>query len=107
MPDISQETLWIIVAAVRKTAHVLEYAVLAALLWRARRKPALTKGLPWCWSHAAFAISIAALYAISDEIHQAWVPNRGPSAGDVCFDTAGAAFGLGVIWVFGRWRGEW
>lgn len=103
-PDISRETLWTIVVVIRKTAHVLEYAVLAMLLWRARRKPALAKGQPWDWSHAAFAIAVAALYALTDEIHQSLVPNRGASFGDVCLDTAGAVFGVAVVWVLVRWR---
>jgi len=46
------------------------------------------------------------LYSASDEIHQAFVPNRGASFADVCLDTAGAALGLFVTWWFVTKRGR-
>ena len=70
----------------RKTAHAVEYAVLAALLWRAAWGS-------FGWGRRAlfaFSFSLAVLYAASDEWHQAFVPGRGPSAADVGVDAAGA-----------------
>ena len=72
---------WAALIFTRKLAHAAEYAVLAVLLWRA-----LESG----W--AAFWLAVA--YAITDEIHQAFVPGRHMSPLDVAVDAAGAAVGL-------------
>ena len=47
----------------RKIAHATEFAILAALLFRALR-------------HTGWAIAIAIAYAVSDEIHQSFVSGR-------------------------------
>jgi len=69
----------------RKIAHILEYFILASLLYRA------FKG---SFSLSAFylifwPVTLSFLYAVSDEIHQAFVPTRGPSPADVFIDTIG------------------
>jgi hypothetical protein len=69
----------------RKLAHAGEYAVLGALLLRALRR-----GVP------AFALGVA--YAISDEVHQHFVPGRRGAPLDVLIDAVGV--GLGVL----AWR---
>ena len=69
----------------RKLAHAAEFAVLGALLLRA-----LGAELP------AFAAGVA--YAISDEVHQHFVPGRRGAPLDVLIDTVGV--GLGVL----AWR---
>jgi len=68
----------------RKCAHVAEYAILAFLLARAigREAPALAAGV---------------LYAISDEVHQAFVSGRHASPIDVAIDTVGLLLGL-LVW---------
>lgn len=65
----------------RKGAHLTEYAILGALLLRAlgRELPALAAGLA---------------YAVSDEIHQAFVPGRNARLLDVVFDALGVLAGL-------------
>jgi VanZ like family len=68
----------------RKLAHAGEYAVLGALLLRAL-------GRPW----VAFGLGIA--YAISDEIHQSFVPGRLGSPLDVAIDAVGVAAGV-LLW---------
>jgi VanZ family protein len=69
---------------VRKIAHFIEYAVLGALLFRAvGREPV--------------AFVLGALYAATDEIHQAFVPGRLGSPLDWLIDTAGAAAGVLVL----------
>jgi VanZ family protein len=65
-------------------AHAAEYALLGAL-WAWALAPALgRRALP-----AAVAISL--LYAISDEIHQSYVPGRDADPLDVVADAAGIA----------------
>jgi hypothetical protein len=68
----------------RKLAHAGEYGVLGALLTRAM-------GRPW----VAFALGVA--YAVSDEIHQSFVPGRMGSPVDVAIDAAGVAAGV-LVW---------
>ncbi len=102
-PETSEETVEAIQFGIRKTAHMGEYALLAALLWRARRKPTLIGG-KWIRSDAIFAIGIAALYAMTDELHQSFVPSRQGSPWDVLLDTLGATLGILAIWAFWRWR---
>jgi uncharacterized protein len=101
---LSAETVLMDQAA---SARALAHAILAALLWRARRKPALHPDKPWLRSEALFAIGVAAFYAVTDELHQAFEPTRQGSVIDVLIDTMGAALGILVIWMIGRWRKRW
>ncbi len=101
-PDVSAETISRVQTVVRKTGHMTEYGVLACLFWRARRKPVKNDPRPWRWSEAAVALLFAALYAATDEFHQAFVPSRQASMGDVLLDISGAAAGLVVLWQLRR-----
>jgi VanZ family protein len=106
VPNISEARVQQIVFGVRKAAHVTEYAILSWLMGRALLRP----GTPWGrWRRnaALFAWFIASLYAASDEIHQAFVPNRQARWGDVCLDSFGAALGVMGLYRFGRWRNYW
>lgn len=69
----------------RKLAHFTEYAVLAALWWRALR----SRLRPRAALIAAFAITVG--YAVTDEIHQGFVEGRHASVVDALIDAAGAA----------------
>ena len=73
----------------RKGAHMLEYAILGALLLRAIRRetPALLAGIA---------------YAITDEIHQHFVAGRHSSPVDVAIDSAGALLGILVVQIASR-----
>jgi VanZ family protein len=73
----------------RKGAHAFEYAILGILLLRALAAP-----VP--------AIAAAIAYAISDEIHQAFVPGRHASALDVVIDSAGVVVGVVLYERFSR-----
>jgi VanZ family protein len=66
----------------RKLAHMTEYAVLYAL-WRR----AVPGAPPW----AAAAIAVG--YAITDEVHQTFVPGRHGTPVDVLIDACGVAIG--------------
>jgi VanZ family protein len=75
----------------RKLAHMTEYAILAALLYRAT-------------SRAPLALVIASAYAATDEFHQTFVSGRHGTPVDWAIDTAGAAIGLALYGRFGRRR---
>ncbi len=68
----------------RKLAHAGEFAVLGALLLRATER-------------AGVAFGLGALYAVSDELHQMFVPGRMGSPLDVAIDMVGVAFGV-LLW---------
>jgi len=106
-PNMPPKTVDEIVFAVRKCAHGTEYAILVILLWRARNKPARRRSWPWHWSEARIVLLLSVLYAVTDELHQAFVPNRQSSVVDVLIDSSGAVLGLILLWGFGRWRKYW
>ena len=74
----------------RKGAHVTEYAVLGALLYRALGREA-----------SALAAGIA--YAVTDELHQHFVRGRHASPVDVAIDAVGVALGM-LVWLRVRER---
>ncbi len=86
LPEQIEALHWLI----RKSAHTLEYGVLAGLwywaldIWTGRRR--------WL---VPFALS--ALTGSLDEIHQATTSTRGGSPIDVLLDSAGAAAALAVV----------
>jgi len=75
----------------RKSAHFFAYFVLGGLVLNANRKSGILgfKGF-------VLTILISVLYAASDEIHQMFVPGRGPGIWDVFIDSAGALVGAGL-----------
>jgi len=77
---------------IRKAAHLTEYGILAALWLNALRGKTR-----WSWRLALTAIGIAALVATTDEIHQSFVPSRGPSPYDVMLDIAGATVAVSAM----------
>lgn len=80
----------------KKGAHFAEYFVLTVLLSRALLRPDANN-----WRGLAIALGVAVAYAVSDELHQRFVPGRTPSPWDVGIDTVGAL--TGAI-AFTRWR---
>jgi VanZ family protein len=69
----------------RKGAHLTEYAILGALLYRALQREAL-----------ALATGIA--YAATDELHQHFVGGRHASPVDVAIDAVGVSIGM-LVWL--------
>jgi VanZ family protein len=76
--------------------HFLVYTSLAVLLWWALAHREPTAGWPLT---AAFLGAMA--FALSDEWHQAFVPGRTPSLGDLGVDALGALCALVAagLWV--------
>jgi VanZ family protein len=106
-PGLGPEQLDRWVFFCRKIAHLTEYGLLAMLAWRAFRH-AGDPGRFWNRRPALAALALVFLYAISDEVHQAFVPSRQGAVVDVLIDTLGGAAGLGLIWLGQRLReGMW
>jgi len=102
-PGMAEDRLERIHQTVRKAAHLVEYAVLGILAWRAARfDPAFGSFSPrrkfW------FALLFCMLYASTDEFHQSFVPARHPKVDDVLLDTCGSGLGLLAVWSVRRLR---
>ena len=80
-PLASKETITVLHALVRKSAHFTEYGV---LFWLLLRGP--MAGRPY------MALAVCIVYAFLDEGHQMLVPGRTPSLYDVALDSTGALF---------------
>lgn len=78
---------------VRKSAHFLAYAILGGLCFE--NLSTLDKLSKKKVFLIAFLISV--LYAISDEIHQYFVPGRACQFRDIMIDSCGTLFGIAVI----------
>lgn len=90
------ELLYIIIGSiVRKIAHVLEYALLGLLIHLLLRAYGVQKR----W----LAVALGVIYAVTDEVHQAFVPGRLGTPVDVMIDAAGVIIGVFSV----KWISEW
>lgn len=76
-----------------KTLHVIEYSILFALSVRALRKSYMFSSHTYVYL-TAFIVTV--LYAVSDEVHQLYVPSREGRLRDVIIDAVGA----GGAWIY-------
>ncbi len=76
---------------IRKTAHFSAYTLLGILVSLAMAQHIRRFSL--------ISFIIATLYAISDEIHQLYVPGRSGQISDVLLDSAGVALGCVMIFI--------
>ncbi|MBO5275459.1 MAG: VanZ family protein, partial [Clostridia bacterium] len=86
---------------IRKCAHAFVYALLGGFAagFTLSFRSTIADG---CLFAVLPGWGCAVLYAISDEIHQMFVPGRGPAVIDVLLDSTGAALGAAaaaLIWV--------
>lgn len=83
---------------VRKTAHFTAFFILGILAFfnviSLKRFPLGLKSV--------IAVAFCFLYAISDEIHQYFVPGRYCAFSDVCIDTSGAILSVLVLFLIFR-----
>ena len=86
---------FVIGTLVRKLAHVLEYALLGLLIRLLLR--AYGRDAGW------LACLCGVLYAVTDEVHQAFVPGRLGTPVDVAIDALGVLLG---VWAANRLR-QW
>jgi VanZ family protein len=82
----------------RITGHLLAFASLAGLLL-----VALSRGRRPRLRDIVAAFGITMLYALSDEWHQSFVPDRAGRLDDVVTDAIGATIGLVVAWIVLTW----
>lgn len=83
---------------VRKIAHFVLYVFAgffgagSAYFWR------MVKNMPQKWNWYVFVLFLCIILAVFDELHQKFVPGRGPMLKDVLIDTAGSSIGI-TIWL--------
>lgn len=81
----------------RKFAHFFEYSGLAFLVYnaffRTRKEKRLSPYMPYM---------VCVLYAVSDEIHQYFVPGRAGMLFDVGVDALGAFTGMAVFFMLAK-----
>ena len=89
-PSVTEAHIENIGLVLRKLGHWGEYFILAVLLMRALRAefPGSSAKREIIWS-----VVFAVIYAVSDELHQSFVPSRSASAVDVSIDSIGAICG--------------
>lgn len=83
--------------AIFKTLHMIEYAILFFLLFRAAYS--LRKSL---YNSNLFAMICSILFAASDEIHQLFVATRQGTVRDIFIDTIGIIIMYIVVRKFGK-----
>ncbi|MFC4355203.1 VanZ family protein [Chryseomicrobium palamuruense] len=77
----------------RKNTHFFAYLGLGLLTWKA-----LSQHFTGMKNYI-FAWGITTIYAMTDELHQLFVPGRGGQVSDVLLDSAGAATGLLLLYL--------
>ena len=87
-----------------KLFHAIEYAILGFLL----RRALVFQSNPFLQRHAGWlTILIGSIYAISDEIHQFYVPGRSSDIGDVVADIVGIIFVVFIYFIGKQIKQQW
>lgn len=77
----------------RKSAHIIVFGVLAILIYQSLKRSSYSY---------LIALLLTFLYAIFDEWHQSFVPERTSAFKDVLFDTFGACIALLLLYIISR-----
>ena len=93
-PWASVRALRLIHLVIRKLAHVAEFGVFSAAVFRGVR----AGRTGWHWSWALATLVVAAAFAGLDEWHQSFVPLRQSSLRDVAIDIFGAVVVQSGVW---------
>ncbi|MCL5023119.1 MAG: VanZ family protein [Nitrospirae bacterium] len=91
-PSLSPAEVAAVQGVIRKSGHLIEYAILAMLLFRAFRGGSGERTVRW----SLCSLFVVALYAAGDEFHQSFTAARTASLRDVGIDTLGGILALGV-----------
>lgn len=102
-PGITNPQFEIIHHFVRKAAHFSVYGLLSLFAFYSWRVT-LPRRTRWTFAWAGLALLVTLLAGSLDEIHQIFVPSRGPSPYDVMLDVTGAAFVQILIASFVRFQ---
>ena len=84
---------------IRKGAHAFAYFVLGVLAFLVAETTRLPRK-----GQALASLLLVFAYAVSDEIHQVFVPGRSGEVGDVILDTVAGALGITVVFLLRRRR---
>ena len=98
-PSMSLDAIDFVHHLIRKAAHFVEYFIFFLLVYRGVR--AGRKGFHWSWALTAWAV--AAIYSLSDEFHQTFIPSRGASVRDSLLDSVAAFVALLAIFFVYRY----
>lgn len=79
---------------IRKLAHFSEYFILSLLFYNIIR--------PYTKYKYLYSIIFSCFYAIIDEIHQYYIPNRVASFLDVLIDTCGASLAMFFLYLINK-----
>jgi VanZ family protein len=92
---------------IRKAGHVLGYAILSVLLFRAWRAslPGL-QNLKWSWRWTILAMLGTVFVASLDEWHQSYLPSRTGRWQDVVIDTLGGISAQMVLFLLAKRAGR-
>lgn len=77
--------------AVRKTAHMMEFFILCVFVFLSQNH------LDISFKNISLPFLVTVFYAITDEIHQYFVPNRSCQLMDVIIDSIGGLIAIGCI----------
>lgn len=102
--EITEQYLGSFNVSVRKIAHMFEYFVLCGLLRWAYSATIVNLRNPRAW---LYPFLTSALYAMTDEFHQSFVPGRSCTAGDVGVDSAGALIFCIAFHYFAELKSFW
>ena len=94
-PSLPEAPGRVLDVVVKKTAHVLEYGLLACLYLRGLRRFSRNGEIL-----RLIAVGLCLAYALSDEYHQSFVPGRNGRLLDVAVDGVGACGAMVLDW----WR---
>jgi VanZ family protein len=94
---VSPPTFEFLHFCLRKLAHLTEYCIFALLIYASFLDAA---DFEWRPRLALRSVVIAGFYSLTDEYHQSFVATRTPSFIDCSIDTAGASFGMLMVFVW-------
>jgi VanZ family protein len=94
--DVAEKSTFIgeLQATVRNLAHYFSYCVLGTLLSLAMQTHSLRLRLR---KQMLWSLTIGVIYAISDEIHQYFVPGRSMQLSDIILDSFGVLTGILLV----------
>ena len=95
LSGITAQQFEVIHLLIRKLSHWSEYFIFSLLLIRALHGQFKVK---MKLSRVVWIAAVVFLYALSDELHQAFVPSRTASLADVTIDSFGGI--CGILWTY-------